>query len=623
MRRLVSLVLLSFGASSLIGGGGLVWAGAATGAGAATEAGAPARTQADLAPSTAPNARGEYSLALRGNGHRMGAHWGAMASLVEQHGFPLAMAGGSSASLSMFLLESVALNPLVQGQSTSRQKALGSLLLKSVHGFLRLSFADSRLANVTGLTQYLHLAQEGPALIPKELLPDWTQLWRLSEYEEEAHPDLWIERYQFFLFNKKQLLQAWETAVNQGWLNREVIKRGQHLIRLITLSSDAVEVMESIREFRFLVEELERGIAQVGRFDAAGDANLFVRPGILDFQGLATSFGQMADFYAGYFMQEEELALLKQFVARCEQASLGRTWAQLISVRPDCQEKLGQLLKSYFAHYLERRTQAQAPLSRVQEPVGRYISAFPTTAVLVGEGAKRVSGWLKGYQETLSADYGRDFKVEPWDLRFGYWGKEEDLDLLLRHLQQDPLLIGGQDMSRDRKTEKFFALGEASWLEVLSYSPAEPGLAPLLPLRLASGEKVYSAGGWSDLSPTIVLQAHLESSGKWSAAASASGFQPQRIYLTRRGEESQFAQDVLARLVGPDSLEGHRLFSAENPHSSFVQSHRQAFVDQIMLTDWNDLDPLRDGLTALIEEGYRAPLLSPVMACGDLLEKGP
>ncbi len=55
----------------------------------------------------------DYCLSIRGNGELIASHWGAMASVVEKLGLPRAQAGGSSASISIFLLDSIAASPLV------------------------------------------------------------------------------------------------------------------------------------------------------------------------------------------------------------------------------------------------------------------------------------------------------------------------------------------------------------------------------------------------------------------------------------------------------------------------------------------------------------------------------
>ena len=70
-----------------------------------------------------------YCAAIRGNGELMPAHWGSFSKLVERYGLPSAMAGGSSASITMFLLESVSLNKL------AKSKIEKALLIKSFEGY--------------------------------------------------------------------------------------------------------------------------------------------------------------------------------------------------------------------------------------------------------------------------------------------------------------------------------------------------------------------------------------------------------------------------------------------------------------------------------------------------------
>src|SRR5262245_35788064 len=90
-----------------------------------------------IAPFIAPSAaKAEpYCLALRGNGESQPAHWGALASLVEKQGLPVMQSGGSSASISLFLLENVAANPLVKNAANAEeQRQRAALLLKSLFG---------------------------------------------------------------------------------------------------------------------------------------------------------------------------------------------------------------------------------------------------------------------------------------------------------------------------------------------------------------------------------------------------------------------------------------------------------------------------------------------------------
>ena len=73
-----------------------------------------------------------YCLAIRGNGNAAPAHWGAISRLVSERGMPIAMAGGSSASINMFLLESLSLNPIPQSDEER------ALMIKSFQGYLEV-----------------------------------------------------------------------------------------------------------------------------------------------------------------------------------------------------------------------------------------------------------------------------------------------------------------------------------------------------------------------------------------------------------------------------------------------------------------------------------------------------
>jgi hypothetical protein len=163
-------------------------------------------------------------------------------------------------------------------------------------------------------------------------------------------------------------------------------------------------------------------------------------------------------------------------------------------------------------------------------------------------------------------------------IRFGYWGREADLATV----QANPR--GYSDL----KTAKFLALGLDTWAEVLANSPAEPGLARLgdmTPTRIA-------AGGWSDLHPVLVLK----NLGCQSV-----------VYVTRRGEESEFAEGV-ARQFGVTDTQLQALYAldqaAGRPPSSQLLSI--AAADGVWCTDWNSYDtPELQGITA---DSYGAPV---------------
>ena len=93
------------------------------------------KTTGTLTSSSTADAEFNYCMAIRGNGELEPAHWGGLARTVEKLGLPSAMAGGSSATISMFWLNSIAMHPLIKSESGEIQKLRASLLIKSLLGF--------------------------------------------------------------------------------------------------------------------------------------------------------------------------------------------------------------------------------------------------------------------------------------------------------------------------------------------------------------------------------------------------------------------------------------------------------------------------------------------------------
>ena len=103
------------------------------------------------------------------------------------------------------------------------------------------------------------------------------------------------------------------------------------------------------------------------------------------------------------------------------------------------------------------------------------------TGVLTGDA---ITAWKEARAAWIDA---QPIPFEPnfSDVGVGYWGKERELKRMARRLDR-----GFSDLI----SEQFVPLGSASWREVLSSSPAEPGFSPGVPL--VSG--FVSVGGWAD-----------------------------------------------------------------------------------------------------------------------------
>jgi hypothetical protein len=179
--------------------------------------------------------------------------------------------------------------------------------------------------------------------------------------------------------------------------------------------------------------------------------------------------------------------------------------------------------------------------------------------------ARAQAAYRAGEVPTLAIDFD--------DVRIGYFGQSADLDRVAKNPR------GFTDL----KTAKFLALGERSWREVLSYSPAEPGLARALEL---DGGRSFSAGGWPDLHPVQVL----ENLGC-----------DQVVYVTRRGAESNFAQGV-GTVLGMSEREKSELYDL-GAKSAFAAALEQAGA--VWCTDWNNVG---GDLESLAADAYNAPM---------------
>ncbi|MBO9668006.1 MAG: hypothetical protein J7501_14485 [Bdellovibrio sp.] len=492
---------------------------------------------------------GNYCAAIRGNGELMPAHWGAMSSLVEDNGLPSAMAGGSSATITMFLLESLSQNPRVQ---TNSERAL---LIKSFQGYFET------------MTQ----TPEGKAI--QALLADKNTFESLVASANRIDDVLGNPTAKELLVKNLSNLQTlMESQDLQEIINPDFVVYVQ---RTLILANQKNSKAQSIALYRSA--QITHAIKNFGSFDSVTDKTLFVRPGLIDFKKLALIIGKMGNFYANY--NNESAAgkqieqRMKDFLQLCTPGSKDLTWRELTQAKPACAQLLGSAVLMY-------RESGAKGKSRVNENIGAYIPSFATTSVLSGAAVEKYVNLYKAYQMTTDLNFG-DFSVAPNDLHFGYWGYSSDLAKIENQLRTAP------EYRNDLKSQMFMSLGDSSWAKVLATSPAEPGLARIQ----AMPNNLLSAGGWSDLHPVLVLKAF----GCDNV-----------IYVTRKGEESAFAQGVFRRLTLADDNTMNQLYSTSNPNSSMMRSQQAA--TKIKCTDWNAFK-VTENLTGLVAESMRAPLI--------------
>jgi hypothetical protein len=498
-----------------------------------------------------------YCLAIRGNGELQPAHWGAMASVVERLGLPSAMAGGSSATISMFLLESMAMNPLLKNLSEAEKNQSLSLMLKSLLGFV------SALNN-TKTTQNIKLLYQD-----YQNSTTTNQLQRVSELVKEK--------------NWKMASDIVNQALSLGFISAETLK---------LLTTALVE--KNSEQAQFYLSELQTTIKVFGKFNALEDDNLFFRAGLIDFNQLAAGFGRVASFYAAQNLENSLNNKWTDFLALCSQNSEGLSWVEILNNKPECQVQFQELFNNYF-------NGVRKEVASELRPVGGFIPTFASTSIIAGLSAQQTIKAMSDYKTLKDAHFGKDFQLQnAEDLRFGYWGQEQQLKNISQKLSKE-----------DEKSRRFIGLGVANWKTVLSYSPAEPGLSPLKEIKV-KGQSLVSAGGWSDLHPSLVLKAF----GCENV-----------VYVTRQGAESSFATGVAKRLFGQKTIEVNdspvlsKLYSLDNPNSSYVRSLKNS--DAVLCTNWNSFKLTADSqnLMNLIQDSYQAQYHTSSVLNTRLLEK--
>ncbi len=379
--------------------------------------------------------------------------------------------------------------------------------------------------------------------------------------------------------------------------------------------------------------EAVKSITNLGAFNAVTDDTLFFRPGLIDFKGFSVVLGQIADFYAGNTDPAIKVQL-ETFMDECSENAYRKEWG---SVDGDCKGKFQKIASDYLSG---GKFQHKALFNKV----GTHTEALPTTSVIQGEGMTKYLKMKMDYENGSAeniADFSLDFKK---DLSFGYWGRPDQLARVKKGLA--PAADGG-----DLRAKKFRGMGQGSWFDVLSTSPAEPGIANaqripsgnsreqvLAELQKPIGQRwkglkyrrdVLSTGGWNDLQPTGVLK--------------AQGCEP-IVFLTRQSPcgDSKFGQQVLIRMSGnkkeipfwdkvceggpsgwcEDKIRAaggdpakiaktpwHQLVNLCNPESSFRRALDVS--DASYCTKWDAVenDVFRGKMRDLVKDAYNSPLI--------------
>ena len=396
---------------------------------------------------TSPPEPTPICVAVRGNGELITAHFAALARLAELYGPFEGVAGGSSASITAFLTESMHMNPRLWqcGEVTCTRAEAGlrlALMYKSLFGYLDAMTERDEAVAIAAILDIVALAKEqgiGELVSGGKLQEAWTALVTLLESPDVA--DL---------------------------VNDEVLG-----------------LLRDTPDLGYHVPDIWKGIQMLGAFDAS-DPAIFFRPGLVDFAGLAEKLGRIGSFYAGY--GAFDAAGWEDFLSACSEAALGQSWAQTAAAvigGRSCHERFRGLLDPWRAGFIPGEAAGQ---NRIRDRVGAHLRTLVVTSLLSGDAAARWQSARASYLAAQPLSFAPSFS----DVGVGYWGAAA----------HTAAAVGNPLGFPDAKTARARTLGQATWYDALAASPAEPGLSR----GVALDGLGVSAGGWPDLAPVLALR---------------------------------------------------------------------------------------------------------------------
>jgi hypothetical protein len=381
---------------------------------------------------------------------------------------------------------------------------------------------------------------------------------------------------------------------------------GADIIRILTpdLLDHITEALKDkdTQRARLALQRLQE-VVKIGVNFPPVDATVLLRPGLLNWKLIPTLLGAIGDFYAGRGYDAEYSKAYRGFLSACSDIGRGKSWQQVSNLpagdsavcvmqtqQASC--TCGDLFTQLYSY---KRVNAGAP-SRIKDRIGatptvlgKPLAALITTSIVTQKSLQDFEQARAHYLATNVAQYKPNFD----DIKFGYFGARADLERVQKNLR-DPRVRscdpGSQVAEIDLKSEKFYPLPDQTWELALEVSPAEPGLSAIRPMRVGS-EPIASAGGWSDLTPTLALRAL----GCETVA-----------YVTRPNPDA-FSIDA-ARALGMNDDDFNRLFAVTPPTQNLPKSSwllSNECTDITACFNWDDgFTTAPDSLLAMAEASY-------------------
>ncbi len=549
-------------------------------------------------------------VALRGNGFRVAAHFGAMSRVVEEVGVPDAMVGGSSSNITMFITESAVMNPWLPQDAEAKKETI-AFLLKSVPEYML------NVTNYDVIKDVRDLAgnKEDQKRI-KEVFDRFNSIKNPLKYGYAA----WVFATEGLFRNLLQIKNSvyTEEAIHPEFL-AYMSQTGQ-LKKDLKKEKDPLkqEILTAVIAYR--EKQVADALGSASKFDARTDVNLFFRPGIIHHRGLAHIFDRIASFYAGYNMHTKKLRDETQnWIKTCAPNSKGLTFREIEARNPFCGTELRRLGLSYLKNYDRissrmRTCTAQDDIGarckrfRHDDRLGKKILTYSMTSVMRGDTVTAYNKMAAEFDMTSDPDFGNKFKGKVDDFRIGYFGDEAILNTAKNRLSAPFVDQVGrpQDFTQDFKSNRLVALGNAAWNQALPASAAEPGQSRPVAATLSSGEKVLTFGGWADPNSAHLLKG-LDCETTLAVMTSTKvGYNFGEQVIKRLMPDMAGIQELSDEEIAYGTDDMTSQFSLwrnpKNPLSSENISLKAA--DGVMCTQWDEESAL--DTTRTLEENFRA-----------------
>lgn len=506
-------------------------------------------------------------LALRGNGFRIGAHFGSMARMTEVAGLPDVVIGSSSGSISSFLLDSVAMNPLLAASGDKRNLE-ASLLIKTIPEFMSVLMEESAILKARELISDPQAKTELSGLKSK-----------LSAFDKADFLGKIFLALKTVIQEKtvRDLISIYRSPYFKDVINPEIIAYWKKTNQIKGQAAAEIDPrkkaeLSAIADYRN--KQLADALNAADKFDVRQDDNLLFRSGILNHRGFVRIWDRMASLYAGYNMTMDHDFLMKDFLRKCSGPSKNRTFEQLAEAEPSCRPLFRKLAKSYLRHYnfvlggpdfpncsghpVEDATSCAR--YRMNDKLGDSLNAFVITSAFVGDTSSRYTEHFKKFDLTTDPHFGSQFKLRLADFKIGIFGDVPSISRARQRLLSPFQDRSGRtfDFSRDFKAQRVWPLGKTTWLEAIAASTAEPGPGRPQTRTDALGQPTLTAGGWPDPVPVHFLKG-LDCE---TSVPIVTAIKPGNNF----GE--QVMQKIFSDMTGLDQLTDEDIAFGNNDHSS-------------------------------------------------------